>query len=213
MWTNQYLKEEFYLKSKEERERIGSEYRQKGIERDNWQKDFVENRKFLNKFSDKKYELPMLREKRNRAYQERYNMGNGCFVEHGVELTRQHYLPGTLIIGCDVLLAKNVFIDYSGNLNIENNVEITDSVKVLTHHHPRHSSNNKTKPSIHKNDAIQSSLVIREDAVIGTGAIIMPSCNYIGKNARIGAGAVVTKDIPDFATAVGVPARVVKVNN
>lgn len=38
----------------------------------------------------------------------------------------------------------------------------------------------------------------------------MPTCHYIGKFARIGAGAVVTKDIPDYAIAVGVPARVIR---
>ena len=53
-------------------------------------------------------------------------------------------------------------------------------------------------------------LVIRERAYIGSRAIILDSCNYIGKNARIGAGAVVTKDVPDNAVAVGVPAKVVK---
>lgn len=212
MWTNQYVKEQFHLKSGKEKEEIGKKYLEKGKIRDSWQNDFVENRKFLNKYSDKKYELPLLREKRNLAYRQRYNMGNGCFIEYGVELTRQHYLPGTIKIGNDVLLAKNVFVDYSGNLIIENNVEITDSVKILTHHHPRHEASNVVKPTIHTEDAVQTDLMIRENVVIGSGAIILPSCNYIGKSARIGAGAIVTKDIPDFATAVGVPAKVVKIN-
>ena len=34
----------------------------------------------------------------------------------------------------------------------------------------------------------------------------------IGKHTKIGAGAVVLKDIPDYATAVGVPAKVVRIN-
>lgn len=53
--------------------------------------------------------------------------------------------------------------------------------------------------------------MIEEGAVIGSRAIILNSCNYIGKNARVGAGAVVTKDVPDNAIVVGVPAHIVKI--
>lgn len=59
---------------------------------------------------------------------------------------------------------------------------------------------------------IPTKLTIEENAYIGIRAIILDSCNYIGKNARIGAGAVITKDIPDYATAVGVPAKVIRIN-
>jgi acetyltransferase-like isoleucine patch superfamily enzyme len=45
-------------------------------------------------------------------------------------------------------------------------------------------------------------------ASIGTNATILPGIT-IGENAMIGAGAVVTRDVPDYAIAVGVPARIV----
>ena len=57
---------------------------------------------------------------------------------------------------------------------------------------------------------IQTNLVIEENVRIGTRAIILANCNYIGKNARIGAGAVVVEDVPDNAVVVGVPAKVIK---
>lgn len=44
---------------------------------------------------------------------------------------------------------------------------------------------------------------------IGESAILMSGV-HIGRGAIIGAGAVVTKDIPSYAVAVGVPARVIK---
>ncbi len=50
---------------------------------------------------------------------------------------------------------------------------------------------------------------IKDGAHIGIGAILMPGVT-IGKCAVVGAGAVVTKDVPDYAIAVGVPARVIK---
>jgi sugar O-acyltransferase (sialic acid O-acetyltransferase NeuD family) len=52
-------------------------------------------------------------------------------------------------------------------------------------------------------------VTIGEGALIGAGAIIIPGVT-IGQWATIGAGAVVTKNVPDHATAVGNPARVIK---
>jgi maltose O-acetyltransferase len=45
--------------------------------------------------------------------------------------------------------------------------------------------------------------------MVGIGAVVLPRIK-IGSNAIIGAGAVVTKDVPDNAVAVGNPARVVR---
>jgi serine O-acetyltransferase len=52
--------------------------------------------------------------------------------------------------------------------------------------------------------------VIGEYAMLGTGAKILGPVK-IGHHASIGANAVVLTDIPDFAVAVGVPARVIKI--
>lgn len=46
--------------------------------------------------------------------------------------------------------------------------------------------------------------------IIGSRAIILASCHYIGKHARVGAGAVVTHDVPDYAVVAGVPAKVIR---
>lgn len=51
--------------------------------------------------------------------------------------------------------------------------------------------------------------LINSDVWIGARVIIMPGV-HIGTGVIIGAGAVVTKDIPDYTIATGVPARVVK---
>lgn len=52
-------------------------------------------------------------------------------------------------------------------------------------------------------------VTIGNDVWVGAHAVIMPGVR-IGNGAVIGAGAVVTKDIPDYAIAVGVPAKIVK---
>jgi hypothetical protein len=51
--------------------------------------------------------------------------------------------------------------------------------------------------------------VIGDDVWIGHGAVILPGVR-IGTGVAIGAGAVVSRSIPDFAVAVGVPARVIR---
>lgn len=52
-------------------------------------------------------------------------------------------------------------------------------------------------------------VLIKESAWIGAGATILPGV-CIGKHAVIGAASVVTKDVPDYAVAVGNPARVIR---
>jgi sugar O-acyltransferase (sialic acid O-acetyltransferase NeuD family) len=49
-----------------------------------------------------------------------------------------------------------------------------------------------------------------EGCFIGAGAIVIPGCK-IGKWATVGAGTVVTKDIPDYGVAVGNPSRIVRI--
>lgn len=54
----------------------------------------------------------------------------------------------------------------------------------------------------------ESDIVIGEDCWIGAGCILLPGVR-IGRGCVIGAGSVVTKDVPDYAVAVGCPARII----
>lgn len=53
-------------------------------------------------------------------------------------------------------------------------------------------------------------LRIEHDAWIGDSVIITPGCRRIGLGAVVGAGGIVTKDVPDFAVVAGNPARLIK---
>jgi acetyltransferase-like isoleucine patch superfamily enzyme len=52
-------------------------------------------------------------------------------------------------------------------------------------------------------------VAIGDGADLGVGAIVLPGVR-IGVGAQIGAGAVVASDVPDYAVAAGVPARVLR---
>jgi serine O-acetyltransferase len=53
--------------------------------------------------------------------------------------------------------------------------------------------------------------VLGDDVFVGAGAKIIGGVR-VGSNVRIGANAVVTKDVPDGATAIGIPARIVRLD-
>ena len=58
-------------------------------------------------------------------------------------------------------------------------------------------------------DWVLQRTIVKKGASIGSSATILGGI-VIGENAIIGAGAVVTKDVPDSAVVTGVPARVMK---
>jgi acetyltransferase-like isoleucine patch superfamily enzyme len=58
----------------------------------------------------------------------------------------------------------------------------------------------------------KGSIVIGDEAWLGFGVIVLGGVR-IGEGAVIGAGSVVTQDVPDGAIAMGVPARVVKMRS
>ncbi len=56
---------------------------------------------------------------------------------------------------------------------------------------------------------VESSVVIGSGSWLGTGVVVLPGAR-IGRNVVVGAGSVVTDELPDCSVAVGVPAKVVK---
>ena len=111
--------------------------------------------------------------------------------------------------GNRVKFGKNVFINHSailsasGGIEFEDGVQLAPGVRIATINHDfneRHTKYTYGKVTIKKN------------AWIGMGVTICPGVT-IGKYAVVGAGSVVTKDIPDYGVAVGVPAKVIKMQN
>lgn len=76
-----------------------------------------------------------------------------------------------------------------------------------------HNSTSLDIPMKHQGGGGKTPLVIDDDVWIGARAIILPGCRHIGKGVIIGAGSVVTKDIPDYAIVGGNPARIIRYRN
>jgi virginiamycin A acetyltransferase len=95
-------------------------------------------------------------------------------------------------------------------------VSIGDSVKVFLRNHPSerlsmHPFFYNHKLQFVTNDTINTgTLEIGHDSWIGSSSIILPGCKKIGIGALVGAGAIVTHDVPNFAVVAGNPARIIR---
>lgn len=110
-----------------------------------------------------------------------------------------------LIIGDNVGIANNAFISMRGKVKIGSNTIFGPGVKLFAENH---NFQRKDLP-IYMQGATKKGIEIGEDCWLGSNAIILDGVK-IGDHAIIGANAVVTKDIPDYAIAVGIPAKVIK---
>lgn len=101
-------------------------------------------------------------------------------------------------------LPDGIFIDLTGSeVIIGKSVEINPGVRILTHTHVFNKTNWRDIGTM----AATRPTVIDDYAFIGINAIITPKCKHIGKHSVIGAGAVVTKNVPDNKIYGGNPAR------
>lgn len=89
-------------------------------------------------------------------------------------------------------------------ITLGENVHLTEGVRFITHDGGTLLFRDRV-PDLE----ITKPITIGNNVYIGNNTLLMPGVN-IGNNVIVGAGAVVTKDIPDNSVAVGVPARVIK---
>ena len=102
-------------------------------------------------------------------------------------------------IGNNVFINSNCLMMARGGITIEDDVMLAANVQLLSNNHDEYN----------RQVLICNEITIKKGAWIGAGVSILPGVT-IGKYAIVGAGAIVTKDVPDYAVVVGIPARVVK---
>lgn len=110
-----------------------------------------------------------------------------------------------LIIGNNVGINHYCFIGVRGSIVIKDNVIFGPRVSVFSENHNFLS----TEVPIKNQGVTKGKTIIDEDVWIGANSSILSGV-HIGKGCVIAAGSVVTKDIPPFSIAAGVPAKVIK---
>lgn len=119
-----------------------------------------------------------------------------------------------IMIGKDVVIRPSTFLFADptvggGEIVIEDGVLIGPGVHFYTNNHE---FNDETKPIIEQGyptPNTNDSIVVQRGSWIGAGTIVLPGVT-IGRNAVVGAGSVVTRDVPAFTVVAGNPARILK---
>ena len=137
----------------------------------------------------------------------------GAIIEDGTKIWHFCHVMKNSIIGKNCSLGQNVFV--ANDVKLGNNVKIQNNVSIYTgviceddvFLGPSMVFTNISNPrsAIVRKGQYEATLV-KKGASIGANATIV--CGHtIGEYAFIGAGSVITKNVPDFALMVGVPAR------
>ena len=125
-------------------------------------------------------------------------IGSCCKIHHFV------HIDSGVKIGNKVKIQDNVMIPHG--VTLEDGAFVGPSVVFTNDKYPRSiTENGKLKTA---KDWTMSPTLIKEGASLGGGAVVVCGVT-VGKWAMVAAGAVVTKDVPDYALVMGCPAKVV----
>ncbi len=129
----------------------------------------------------------------------------GCEVGDGSRIGAFVEIQKNARIGKNCKLSSHAFI--CEGVIIEDNVFIGHGVTFINDPYPRATTSDGI-PQTEKDWKVEPTLV-KKGASIGSGATILSNI-VIGENALIGAGSVVTRNVPDSAIVAGNPARVIR---
>ncbi len=148
-------------------------------------------------------------------------IGKKTVIGENTKIWHYAQIRENVSIGSNCIIGKNVYIDFDteigNNCKIQNNCSIyhktviKDGVFIGPH---VIITNDKNPRAIDAEGNLKSAqdwvvgtTTIKNGASIGAGSILLPNIT-IGKFAMIGAGSVVSHDVPDFALAYGNPAKI-----
>jgi acetyltransferase-like isoleucine patch superfamily enzyme len=118
------------------------------------------------------------------------NVGSHCYIDAGVRIGARCKIQSGCLIYHPAVIGDGVFVG--------------PGVRIINDKNPRAVDDDGRKLTYA--DIVHEGVTIEDGASIGTGAILMPGIR-IGRNARIGAGSVVTKDVLPQMLVFGVAAR------
>ena len=211
IFSNQYNSSQFWKLSDNERQELAASFGIINKNKDKWVDAYYDNWKFLSKYTSFKWqETGEKMEKRNAAYIMHYGLGENLSVQYGVTLICEHFSVGKITCGKNVLLARNCDIDYTGDIEIGDNVGILEGAKILTHAHDSYHFMKESDLIPFSNRAYKTNLKIGNNVSICAHAVILPGVTEIGENSIIQAGAIVNRPVPANVIVAGNPAVVVR---
>jgi len=126
--------------------------------------------------------------------------GKNINIEHGAKVDSDLTIGNNSGIGIDCVTV---------NMRIGNDAMMGPECVFLPHNHR---FDRLDIPMCQQGFIEAEPIVIGDDVWIGTRVIVLPGVK-IGSHSIIGAGAVVTKDVPPYAIVAGVPAKIIKMRN
>jgi acetyltransferase-like isoleucine patch superfamily enzyme len=131
---------------------------------------------------------------------ENVSIGDDVYVGHGAML--KGYYKNEMVIGRGTWIGQGCFFHSAGGIRIGANVGVGPQVKIFT---SWHIEEGRGKPILHSKIEF-APVMVEDDVDLGIGTTVMPGVT-IGRGAQIGAGAVITRDVPAYEVWIGVPAR------
>lgn len=113
-----------------------------------------------------------------------------------------------MTIGDDCRITAGLHISAAAGVAIGRSVLFARNVSIVDN---QHCAGDPNRPIVQQGLDRVAPVEIRDGAWLGSNSVIMPGV-VVGRNAVVGANSVVCDDVPDYATATGVPARVTGVN-
>ncbi|MGE5402455.1 MAG: acyltransferase [Ignavibacteriales bacterium] len=129
----------------------------------------------------------------------------GCSIDDNSKIGTFVEIQKNAYVGRNCKISSHTFI--CEGVHIEDNVFIGHNVTFINDKYPRSTNDDGSVQT--ENDWEMVETYVRKGASIGSSATILCGVT-IGENAIIGAGAVVTKDVPPNTIVAGVPAKVIK---
>ncbi|OGU44769.1 MAG: acetyltransferase [Ignavibacteria bacterium GWB2_36_8] len=130
----------------------------------------------------------------------------GCFIDDNSKVGTFVEIQKNSIIGKNCKISSHTFI--CEGVEIEDDVFIGHNVTFINDKYPRATNTDGTMQS--EKDWKVVKTLVKKGATVGSSATILCGVT-VGENAVIGAGSVVTKDIPPNVIVAGVPAKIIRV--
>lgn len=127
-------------------------------------------------------------------------------VRLGTGTRIQSYCGKKLYVGSNTYIVNNCSFLIGEDIFIGKNVLIASNVAVISENHM---INPEDKRSYGQQPLVTKGVKISDGCWIGEKAVILPGV-HVGKKSIVGAGSVVTHDIPDYSISAGNPAKVIK---